>query len=157
MTSLYDVSPEVVAFMYDLATMPHRDQELYSNLGTKGDAYNMRLKVYRWRRKLMEALGQGPTSMDARLARELMQNLLGPRATPEWLQLTEFKCRLGAPPDRWMLVGLIRRPMYGPDIEWTTGHQELPPSVPVPDVQPPDFERLLARAKELRGRSPNLA
>src|SRR5712675_1028368 len=111
--NLFDVGDDVIALMRDLANTDRRDAILSTTPITKYEAYNLRMRVYRWRRKILDAISEGPASEIARTTESLLINLLGGRATRQWLHLTVFQCK-PVDADRWQLHARVRLPLYGP-------------------------------------------
>lgn len=118
-----EVAQDTIAFLSDLASLPGRDNALQTGVLTAYDAHSFRLRIYKFRKMLLEHM-RDPESEDAKRATLWAEVIIGPRGTNvQWWQLATFRVEAAGVPARdgkpgRILIAQIKRPVYGPDLVW---------------------------------------
>lgn len=110
-----DQRNDAIALVADLAHTKSRDDAVWSNPGTKAEAYAYRHRIYRWRRTVLALLAHHD-SKEARQVIDDLRPVMGPRFNKDWLDYTRFDVVPLDDTGLYRVKGSIGRVMYGPDL-----------------------------------------
>lgn len=103
---------DTISFLHDLAHLPYRHGVLRSEWAPHSRSYKFRYRLYRFRASALRLLCDAETR---EAAQAWLGQVLGPRATKDWLDLTIFRLEKGEN-NTARIAASIEPVLYGPDL-----------------------------------------